>query len=442
MAALKQQGKTISQVTHFYFSTAQKRFKTPEQLTAVFVNDCFTILDHYKISNENIEKFYERNELSTQEKFTAKVVYDVCSYINDNLAKFGKRDFSDQIVDCLKLFKNPKFIPLFDHVLVDEYQDVNKIQIELIDVINPKNLFCVGDPRQSIFGWRGSRIQYIVNYKEKYPDCEIITLINNYRSSESIVELMNKTIKNMELPDLKSNLDADKDISLYDFSNEKDEHSFIVNQVSKSKIPRNEIFILARTNKTLLKLSDRLRMYDIPHLLRTDDLKKAILDKSNAITLATVHAIKGLEAEKVYVVGCNSRNFPCRSSDHPILDLIKLEDYDKHEEELRLFYVAISRAKKSLTMSYSGTVSYFITQEMMKQVAKSENSGDVITKIKTWRTSIAEKEKIAPYFILHDSTVEEIASKKPSTLKELELINGIGPLKIMKFGKSILQLIN
>ena len=77
----------------------------------------------------------------------------------------GLRDYTDQLIDAVSfLKKSPLSIPQFEHVLVDEYQDVNSMQIELLKILNPANLFAVGDPRQSIFGWRGSEIKYVLDF--------------------------------------------------------------------------------------------------------------------------------------------------------------------------------------------------------------------------------------------------------------------------------------
>ena len=91
--------------------------------------------------------------------------------------------------------------------------------------------------------------------------------------------------------------------------------------------------------------------------------------KKEHLTLSTIHSIKGLEAEMVFVIGCSQNNFPCRNSENPIMDSIKMYEYDKEEEERRLFYVAISRAKNKLHLTYSGKKhTYFITEEMKKML--------------------------------------------------------------------------
>ena len=146
------------------------------------------------------------------------MIYNITKHLKSHMKTQGLRDFTDQILDTINAFKkNPEFIHRFEHILVDEFQDVNAMQIELLDLLNPPNLFCVGDPRQSIFGWRGSDINYIINFNKKYPDCEIITLIKNYRSNKYIVDLFNLSIKDMDLPNLESNFTGTNEIKLLKF---------------------------------------------------------------------------------------------------------------------------------------------------------------------------------------------------------------------------------
>ena len=86
----------------------------------------------------------------------------------------------------------------------------------------------------------------------------------------------------------------------------------------------------------------------INHIVKTDEINNPIINVREDLTLATVHSIKGLEATMVFVIGVNEQNFPIKAQDHPVIDLIKIDDIEKEEEEKRLFYVAISRASDTL----------------------------------------------------------------------------------------------
>lgn len=365
MSALSSLNLTINQAIDIYFSENQKRNKTFEQLSNIFMNDCFFILEYFKSRNEELYDFSE--EAETKDKYTAKLIYNICKYIKNHMEISGFRDYTDQVLDTIKFFQqNKQEIPGFDYILVDEYQDVNSMQIKLLDLLNAKHLFCVGDPRQSIFGWRGSDINYILKFQEKYPDSEIITLTKNYRSNNHIVNLMNQSIRIMSLPDLEHNHSDEKNIFLLNFDSEQSELEFVINKIQSIPIEKQDIFVLSRTNSQLNQLSNLLKQKNIAHILRTDD-NPNLSAKKGEITLATIHSIKGLEAQIVFVIGCNELNFPCKASDHPVIELIKIDNYDKEEEERRLFYVAISRAKKHLYLTYSGKKpTYFINSDMLK----------------------------------------------------------------------------
>jgi len=364
--ALNSIGITMSSAIDKYFSVSQKRNKTNEELSNILMNDCFFILDYFKIKNQEISDFSKIAE--PEDKETAKMIYLLCKSLKEHLSLQGLRDYTDQILDVVKFWKkNPQFIPQFDHILVDEYQDVNAMQIELLDLLSSKNLFSVGDPRQSIFGWRGSDINYILKFPEKYPDSEIITLTKNYRSTRPIVEFMNHSIKNLGLPDLEHNHEGNKEIHIMNFDSELNEMEFILSEIISSNISREEIFVLSRTNSQLLELSKLMKQKNIAHAIKSDEIRSSYQAGEGGVTLATIHSIKGLEAKIVFIIGCNELNFPCKASDHPIIEMIKLEQYDKEEEEKRLFYVAISRAKNKLFMTYSGKKpTYFINSEMLR----------------------------------------------------------------------------
>jgi superfamily I DNA/RNA helicase len=444
--ALQKLDIDMARAIAIYFTQSQRKAKTNEQLAAIFLNDCFFVRDYFKFKHRQIEPFedYENQE-------AAELVVAVVNYIDGFMSKNGLRDFADQLLDTIELFQKQKgLIPSFKHILVDEFQDVNSTQIKLLELLYPPNLFCVGDPRQSIFGWRGSDIGYILNFEEKYPDAEIITLTKNYRSTKHIVELINNSIKSMQLPDLESAGDGEKDIRLLRFETDEAESEFVIQTILASKIPREEIFVLARTNRQLTELSNAMNTREIAHIVRSDEINKKVVAGSGDVTLATIHAIKGMEARLVIVIGCTSQNFPCKGSEHPVVEMVKVDEYDKEEEERRLFYVAMSRAMESLYLSYSGKKpTYFITKDMLKIIegpaAKTKfnlmKSNDILSRLKEWRSEKSKELGIPAYMILHDRTITDIAVKMPLTMTELEAVHGMGPTKVMKYGDEILGLV-
>jgi superfamily I DNA/RNA helicase len=403
-------------------------------------------LDYLKSKGKELEEISNSDSSDVE---SAELLYKICKHVDEQMKEQGFRDYADQLMDTIKFFKeNNNMIPKFDHVLVDEYQDVNSVQIELLELLNPANLFCVGDPRQSIFGWRGSDIKYILNFNERYKDAETITLTKNYRSTKYIVDTMNKAIRKLALPDLEGAMQGEKDIRLINFDSESTEYEFVVQRILHSELPREEIFVLARTNRQLKEISEILNHKDIKHILKNDEINRSVDAKKGEITVATIHAIKGLEAKMVFVVGCNSLNFPCKASDHPATEIIKVEEYDKEEEERRLFYVAISRAMNSLYLTYTGkSPTYFITEEVKRSITSKDERNtskdiSIIQKLKEWRLQKSKTEGVPPYIIMKDETLNELADKLPLTKPELNDIKGLGPARINRFGKEILEIVN
>ncbi len=459
--ALKENNIDAGLAIESYFSFGQRREKTNEELATLLMNDCYSVIELYKINNKSLEELKEHaNNNQLIEQKNIEMMYKLCYSIDSFMKRNGLRDYSDQIVHCIDFFKkNKNFIPQFDHMLVDEYQDVNSSQIELLDLINPANLFCVGDPRQSIFGWRGSKIKYVLNFEEKYPNCEIITLSTNYRSSKQIVNLINKSIEGLMLPDLKSFREENANLHLVNFESEEQEINFVISKILELRIPRNEIFVLARTNRIINDISQRMRLRGIKHLVKTEEKGREEEAAIDEVTLATVHSIKGLEADTVFVIGCTGINFPCRASDHPIIELVRIDDYDKEEEERRLFYVALSRAKKNLYMTYCGkNPTRFINQKMLETIggktsqpsiadynaaAKLQShSSDKLSMLKVWRKETAQRLNLPAYIIMHDRTLMEIIEMNPVDVEDLKNVRGIGPAKLERYGEEIINILN
>ncbi|MBT4376824.1 UvrD-helicase domain-containing protein [archaeon] len=344
-----------------YFKSNSKKNKSFYQLQNMFLSDCFNVLDYFKSSGKKFDDF-EKKSLTDD---NSKMVFEIVRFLEKYLIENGFRTYGDQINDTVNFLKlYSKHIPSFEYILVDEFQDVNSQQVELLELLNSKNLFCVGDPRQAIFGWRGSNISFILDFNKKYSGCDMINLKTNYRSSKHVVDFMNKAIEGMKLTNLESSFQGIKHLKFHNFEDEKREFEFVKNEILRTNISLEEIFVLARTNRQLVEFAESLKNENIPFILKNDDNPNVEV-KKNCVTLSTIHSIKGLEAELVFVIGCTQNNFPCRASEHPVIDNLKMYEYDKEEEERRLFYVAVSRARNKLILSYSGKKhSYFINNEM------------------------------------------------------------------------------
>ncbi len=134
--------------------------------------------------------------------FLGERVAKIYTEYQRRLRKMGVLDFGDLICEPIKLFTEKpelleKYRSRFRYILVDEYQDTNKAQYLLTNLLakESENLFAVGDPDQSIYAWRGACIKNILDFQSDYPDAAILKLEQNYRSTQSILSAANSIIE-------------------------------------------------------------------------------------------------------------------------------------------------------------------------------------------------------------------------------------------------------
>ncbi len=341
---------------------------------------------------------------------------------------------------------------------------MNDQQIELLNLLSPDNLFAVGDPRQSIYGWRGSKIQHIIDFPNIHPSAQVIQLTKNYRSNKNIVALCNAVINKTGYEDLESASEEEGIVELNYYKTEDNQALAIVKDIVAYEGNRKNIFVLSRTNKALEKIKEACEAKGIDYLLRTDELRRPGIEAQNGqVTLATVHAIKGLEAERVYLISANGANFPCKATDHPVMELYCMqEDYDSYAEELRVLYVALSRPQKELYISYTANLSPFFTEGIVKQLktkkgkqkqstlrnqttqssARSPHSATTfeatMMRLRAWRYKKAKERGCPAYVICSDATLRAVIEQEPTSPEALLSIKGLGPARVEEFGDELL----
>lgn len=192
--------------------------------------------------------------------------------------KSGLVDFAELILSVVELLETHQDIRTsykqqFSHLLVDEFQDTNRLQYRWMQLIasDAMEVTVVGDDDQSIYGWRGAEVAHILNFHQQYPDCRTIRLEQNYRSTGTILQLANGVIAHN--PDrLGKNLwteaHSGDPAQLFFAFNDNEEADFVtqtVNDLSQQGYGLSDIAILYRSNALSRIFEERLIRHKVPY---------------------------------------------------------------------------------------------------------------------------------------------------------------------------------
>lgn len=301
-AKLGNQGKGLWAGTfHSFGLQILRRFHKQANLSPYFgivdQSDCNSILKDLlkdaKISSKegfDVDKLLGMiNNIRTGDALTHEA-FDEYHEMAEMLApKFTKRlemlgvvDFEGLLMQPMKLFReNPEILEKvqnsFSQVMVDEFQDTNKLQMKLIHqlVKQHQNIAVVGDDDQSIYGWRGAEVKNILDFPREFKKCEVIKLERNYRSSAEILAVANASIsknKNRHGKILRSeNLKEEGDLpEVFILEREEDECEFVVSEIQyflRNGYSLKDFAVLYRSNTQGGLIESSLRRSQIPYAI-------------------------------------------------------------------------------------------------------------------------------------------------------------------------------
>ena len=196
----------------------------------------------------------------------------------DQCERAGVVDFAELLLRVLELIRDNDDIRehyqrRFRHILVDEFQDTNAIQYAWLRLMagSETPVFVVGDDDQSIYGWRGARIENIHHFEQDFANTQVIRLEQNYRSTGTILKAANALIDNNQSrlgKELWTQSDAGEPIMFYSAYNEKDEARFVIDRIEnwvEQGRNRNEVAVLYRSNAQSRQFEETLVMRGIPY---------------------------------------------------------------------------------------------------------------------------------------------------------------------------------
>lgn len=337
------------------------------------VNLLYTVLSHVKADKNNYKKLkeqYKKNKnLNTYTSCRVNIFIEIFDYIYDaykiELENDSSIDFGDMINLATNYVKENKYQNKYKYIIIDEIQDISNGTYRFIKSLLEDNkncrLFCVGDDWQSIYRFSGSNINLFYNFENLFEDIYVSYMTNTYRFDKSLVDISNQFI----MLD-KSNLD--KKVVSYKSYLFGEQCKFTTNVIKildeigkKENYKKVSVYILGRYKNDRDKLKNEKNRYLSVYPNDNIVYKK---NKNLDIKFLTIHQAKGMEADYVIILNCEDSNknnkmkgFPTNIQDDPILDII-LPKSNKHEsysnqnsEERRLFYVAMTRAKKQVFLN-------------------------------------------------------------------------------------------
>ena len=224
-----------------------------------------------------VEEFRER--YGGRDLFLSRVAVVYGAY-QEALKRQDAMDFDDLLVLPVRLFEtNPELLRryqrLFSFILVDEYQDTNRAQFRLLELLaaDHGNLMVVGDDDQSIYGWRGADIRNILDFEKSFPGAEVVRLERNYRSTPVILDAANVVIRqNLDRKEktMRTDLVGGAPITLVEAASEADEGRWIVEEIERRMLSNpaydhRHFAVLYRTNAQSRALEDRFRRRGVPY---------------------------------------------------------------------------------------------------------------------------------------------------------------------------------
>lgn len=340
--------------------------------------------DELTIQTSIIREFLDLHELAPEtvaqiaSKFSSeeyrKLFFTVFEQYQRELSELLEKHqttFSGLIKLAIRYLRSGQIRTRFRYIIVDEYQDLSALRQEFLRLLlesSQANLFAVGDDWQAIYGFSGSRVDFTLNFRRFWGDFSLHRISKTYRFGPTIARLSSSFIM-QDHTQIQKQIQSQKEDSseaIVEICGDSERIDLEVLTHYFDSLPEySSILLLGRFNV------DRFRLAHCSKFKITSDGIEFCPRPDLKIRFLTVHQSKGLEAD--YVIILNNRDaklgFPAQVKDPPLkIELIKIADELKLDqisanEERRLFYVALTRAKKQvILLTVDGKESSFIKE--------------------------------------------------------------------------------
>ena len=355
-----------------------------EQLVSEIADNVISGSDELTIQTSIIREFLDLHELASEtvvqiaSKFSSEEYCKLFLTVSEkyqrelsSLLEKHQTTFSGLIKLAIRYLRSGQIRTQFRYIIVDEYQDLSALRQEFLHLLlesSQANLFAVGDDWQAIYGFSGSRVDFTLNFRRFWGDFSLHRISKTYRFGPTIARLSSSFIM-QDHTQIQKQIQSQKEDALepvVEISGDSERLDMEVLTHYFESLPRDSsILFLGRFQ------IDRLRLLHCTQFKLTSDGIEFHARPDLKIRFLTVHQSKGLEAD--YVIILNNRKaklgFPAHVKDPPLkTELIKIAeelrlDQVSVNEERRLFYVALTRAKKQvILLTVDGKESSFIKE--------------------------------------------------------------------------------
>ncbi|MFC1756222.1 ATP-dependent helicase [Patescibacteria group bacterium] len=447
----------------------------PTKFISAILKFISRLQDEY-ISPSDLEEFVKNSGYEGEEKERWEELTHIYGKYQEVKIAESKLDFGDLITWLIKLFEQrpnllKKYKEQFKHVLVDEFQDTNYAQYMLVKSLCPndlgtkengkRSLLTVGDDSQSIYKFRGAAVSNILEFMKDYPEAEMVTLTENYRSTQDILDPAYKLIQNNNPDTLESKLGISKELisKIEESSGEvpqslqaetlEDEVELVISKIYEvlAKEPSytyKDVAILARANNHLSAYVMALRKYGLPYqlvgnrgLYDQDEVRnvmamlKVVVNPKDSTSLYRVLNIDSFEIPQRVVTSLLS------SSKYKKVDLWTLIP-DNTNEQLQDFYQLIIKYQDEITKTlpvqfvfnlvhesrYLGT---YLEEETIENHLSIKNLDLFLNKIKKFEVDYQKETKELPTIVdlvdYVDSLIEAGDNPAQAELEDIDTIN-------------------
>lgn len=327
-------------------------------------------LDLYELAPETVAQIASKFSSEEYRKLFFTVFEQYQRELSELLEKH-QTTFSGLIKLAIRYLRSGQIRTQFRYIIVDEYQDLSALRQEFLHLLiesSQASLFAVGDDWQAIYGFSGSRVDFTLNFRKFWGDFSLHRISKTYRFGPTLARLSSSFIM-QDHTQIRKQIQSQKEDALepvVEISGDSERLDLEVLTYYFESLPENSsILLLGRFQ------IDKLRLLHCTQFRLTKDVIEFQTRPDLKIRFLTVHQSKGLEAD--YVIVLNNRDaklgFPAHVKDPPLkAELIKIAeelrlDQVSANEERRLFYVALTRAKKQvILLTVDGKESSFIKE--------------------------------------------------------------------------------